>query len=150
MSCRHGRTRGPPAGDVAARGRSPPALLRPPWQALRLFVREVKRAELFRRAAAIAYTTLFALVPLFTTSLAFFTAFPALRDERERVQSLLFENLLPGAALRSAGFELERERAQREETVEDDQRRARRASGVHDRCDPTLGRCGRRHHDFPP
>lgn len=63
-----------------------------------LFIAELKRAELPIRAAATAYAFLFALIPLFTTSLAFFTAFPGLGAERERIESLLFVHLLPGAA----------------------------------------------------
>lgn len=63
-----------------------------------LFAAEVRRAELPVRAAATAYAFLFALIPLFTTSLAFFTAFPGLGAERARIEQALFTYLLPGAA----------------------------------------------------
>lgn len=63
-----------------------------------LFVAELRRAELPVRAAATAYAFLFALIPLFTTSLAFFTAFPGLGAERARIEKALFTHLLPGAA----------------------------------------------------
>lgn len=63
-----------------------------------LLAAELKRAELTTRAAATAYAFVFALIPLFTTSLAFFTAFPGLGGERDRIERALFSNLLPGAA----------------------------------------------------
>lgn len=65
--------------------------------ALLLFT-ELRRAELPVRAAATAYAFVFALIPLFTTTIAFFTAFPGLGDERQRIERVLFTNLLPGAA----------------------------------------------------
>lgn len=69
---------------------------RPSVGAVLLFA-ELKRAELPVRAAAVAYTFMFALIPLFTTTLAFFTAFPGLGAERKRIEAALFTNLLPGA-----------------------------------------------------
>lgn len=63
-----------------------------------LFAAEMRRAELPVRAAATAYAFLFALIPLFTTSIAFFTAFPGLGAERARIENTLFTHLLPGAA----------------------------------------------------
>lgn len=66
---------------------------------LLLLLAELKRAELPSRAAATAYAFIFSLIPLFTTSLAFFTAFPGLSNERDRIERALFSNLLPGAAM---------------------------------------------------
>ena len=63
-----------------------------------LLFSELKRAELPVRAAATAYSFVFALIPLFTTTIAFFTAFPGLSNERQRIERALFTNLLPGAA----------------------------------------------------
>jgi YihY family inner membrane protein len=63
-----------------------------------LFAAEMRRAELPVRAASTAYALLFALIPLFTTSIAFFTAFPGLGAERARIEQMLFTHLLPGAA----------------------------------------------------
>jgi YihY family inner membrane protein len=80
------------AGEVELAGRT-----RFSVGALLLFA-ELRRAELTTRAAATAYAFIFALIPLFTTTLAFFTAFPGLGGERDRIERLLFSNLLPGAA----------------------------------------------------
>lgn len=54
-------------------------------------------SDFLTRAAAISYSFVFSLIPLFTTTLAFFTAFPGLSVERERLTKLLFSQLLPGA-----------------------------------------------------
>lgn len=53
-------------------------------------------------AGSLAYTTLLALVPLFTVMFAVFSAFPAFRRMRDEVQTVLFESLVP-----SVGTEVE-------------------------------------------
>jgi membrane protein len=49
----------------------------------------------FNTAAAMAYTSLLALVPLMTIVFAIFSAFPAFQRLRTEAQSLLFKNLVP-------------------------------------------------------
>lgn len=51
-----------------------------------------------------AFTFVFSLIPLFATSLAFFTAFPGLQDQRERVLDLVFAQLLPEAVQEARGY----------------------------------------------
>ncbi len=46
-------------------------------------------------AGALTYTTLLALVPLLAIAFAVFSAFPAFEMAQERLESLLFENLVP-------------------------------------------------------
>lgn len=54
-------------------------------------------------AGALTYTTLLALVPLMTIAFAIFSAFPAFQAVQERIEILLFENLVPevGSVVRS-------------------------------------------------
>lgn len=58
----------------------------------------VKDSDLTVRAASTAYTFVFAMVPLLTTSLAFFTAFSGIETSREAISKYLYAWLLPGAA----------------------------------------------------
>ncbi|MEI8395460.1 MAG: YihY family inner membrane protein [Rhodospirillaceae bacterium] len=55
----------------------------------------------FNTAAALAYTSLLALVPFMTIVFAIFSAFPAFSRLRRQLQSMLFSNLVPevGAAV---------------------------------------------------
>src|SRR5690606_41473877 len=46
-------------------------------------------------AASLSYTFLLAMVPLMTVAFAVFTAFPAFERLQTRVQTLIFENLVP-------------------------------------------------------
>jgi membrane protein len=48
-------------------------------------------------AAALAYTSVFALVPLFATLLAILTAFPVYAEWRESVTQFVFRNFVPAA-----------------------------------------------------
>jgi membrane protein len=48
-------------------------------------------------AGALAFTSLFALVPLFTTVLAILTAFPVYSDWRQSVTEFVFRNFVPAA-----------------------------------------------------
>jgi len=50
------------------------------------------------RAAALAYTTLFSLVPLLAVSFAVFAAFPIFKDVSQKVQELVFENFVATSA----------------------------------------------------
>ncbi len=48
-------------------------------------------------AGALAYTTLFALVPLITAALGILTAFPVFAEWREQITRFMFENFVPSA-----------------------------------------------------
>lgn len=50
-------------------------------------------------AAALTYTTLLALVPLLTIAFSIFSAFPAFQAMQDRIEILLFENLVPEVGL---------------------------------------------------
>ena len=54
-------------------------------------------------AGALTYTTLLALVPLMTIAFSIFSAFPAFQAIQDRLEILLFENLVPevGSVVRS-------------------------------------------------
>ncbi|MBX9586324.1 MAG: YihY family inner membrane protein [Gammaproteobacteria bacterium] len=52
----------------------------------------------FTRAAALAYTTLLALVPLMTVSLALLSAFPVFQDGAQKIQDFVFSNFVAGSA----------------------------------------------------
>lgn len=52
-------------------------------------------------AAALTYTTLLAMVPLLAIAFAIFSAFPAFEAIQDRLEALLFENLVP-----EVGFEV--------------------------------------------
>ncbi len=62
-----------------------------------LLIRWLRRSDFSQRAAAGAFIFTFSLVPLLTTILAVFTAFPSLREEREMLLDYLVQYLLPGA-----------------------------------------------------
>jgi len=65
------------------------------------FVRYVARRfsndECLGAAATLAYTTLLSLVPLFAVSFTVLTAFPVFEAFNERIQDLLFANLVPAS-----------------------------------------------------
>lgn len=52
----------------------------------------------FTRAAALAYTSLLALVPLMTVSLALLSAFPVFQDVAQKIQDFVFSNFVAGSA----------------------------------------------------
>lgn len=53
--------------------------------------------ECLNAAATLSYTTLLSLVPLFAVSFSVLTAFPVFGDFNERIQDLLFDNLVPAS-----------------------------------------------------
>lgn len=52
----------------------------------------------FGRAASLAYTTLFSLVPLLAVSFAIFAAFPVFNDISAKIQQLIFDNFVATSA----------------------------------------------------
>ncbi len=61
-----------------------------------LLYRALWDSDLTTRAASLSYTLVFALIPLLTTSLAFFSAFAG-EQYQKKFQSMLLNYLLPGA-----------------------------------------------------
>lgn len=74
------------------------------WAGVLLVWDELYASDFLTRAAAISYNLVFSLVPLITTSLAFITAFPGLREQREEITGWLFSQLLPGAMQAVQGY----------------------------------------------
>ena len=66
---------------------------------LRLFLaylwQRFESDQCMRAAAALAYTSLLALVPLFTVLFVSLSAFPAFQDWRDVIESFLFRNFVP-------------------------------------------------------
>lgn len=59
-------------------------------------IRRFYRDDGMQAAAALTYTTLLALVPLLAIAFAIFSAFPAFEAVQDKIEALLFENLVPG------------------------------------------------------
>jgi len=59
---------------------------------------EFDNERCFSRAAALAYTTLFSLVPLLAVSFAIFAAFPVFSEVSNKVQQLIFDNFVTTSA----------------------------------------------------
>lgn len=57
------------------------------------------RDQGLQAAGALTYTTLLALVPLMTIAFAIFSAFPAFQSVQDRIEILLFDNLVPEVGL---------------------------------------------------
>lgn len=55
-------------------------------------------------AAALTYTTLLAMVPLLAIAFAIFSAFPAFEAIQDRLEAVLFENLVPEVGLEVRGY----------------------------------------------
>jgi len=60
-----------------------------------MLIYALRESDLTVRAAATAYTFVFSIVPLLTTTLAFVTAFPGLQDSRASLEDYLYSHLLP-------------------------------------------------------
>ena len=72
------------------------------WQFLRYLAERYAADQCTRAAAALAYTSLLALVPLFTVVFITMAAFPAFQDWRAGVEDFIFRNFVPalGAQVR--------------------------------------------------
>ncbi|MCK6544794.1 YihY family inner membrane protein [Myxococcota bacterium] len=64
---------------------------------VRLLFDAIARSDIMTRASALSFSFVLSLIPLLSTSLAFFTAFPALAEQRRRLEALIYSQLLPGA-----------------------------------------------------
>ncbi len=71
------------------------------WRRTRWFVRQVVQQfldnDLTANAAALTYTTLFAVVPMMTVTFALFSLLPEFESVGERLQSWVFDNFVPVA-----------------------------------------------------
>lgn len=65
------------------------------WLFLRYLARRFDSDQCLGTAAALAYTSLLALVPLFTVVFVSLSAFPAFQDWREVIESFIFRNFVP-------------------------------------------------------
>lgn len=63
----------------------------------RLLFGAVASSDVVTRASALSFSFVLSLIPLLSTSLAFFTAFPALSEQRRRLETMVYSQLLPGA-----------------------------------------------------
>ena len=71
-------------------------MLKFPWrQMLRTLWRRFREVRLGTTASSLTFTTVLALVPLFTLGLAIFTAFPIFSQVQEQLQRWLIESLVP-------------------------------------------------------
>ena len=64
----------------------------------RFLARRFLDDRLFQAAAALAYTTIFALVPLAIVVLGVLSAFPMVAEWRQDLTDYIFSNFVPGAA----------------------------------------------------
>ncbi|MEW5849434.1 MAG: YhjD/YihY/BrkB family envelope integrity protein [Myxococcota bacterium] len=62
-----------------------------------LLVETLRKSAITEKAGATAYSLVFSLIPLITTTLALFTAMPGLESERESLRDAAFQHLLPSA-----------------------------------------------------
>lgn len=65
------------------------------WLFVCYLVRRFEADQCLRTASALAYTSLLALVPLFTVLFVSLSAFPAFQDWRETIESFIFRNFVP-------------------------------------------------------
>jgi membrane protein len=64
---------------------------------LRRLLRRLTGVDIFRTAASLAFTTLFALVPLFTVAFTYVARFPVFERSQDALESLLLRYFLPGS-----------------------------------------------------
>lgn len=74
---------------------------------LAYLVRSFEQDQCLRAAAALAYTSLLALVPLFTVVFVTLSAFPAFQDWREAIESFVFRNFVPALGDQVRGYLVE-------------------------------------------
>lgn len=67
-------------------------------------VRRFLADRVAQSAAALTYTTLFAVVPMMTVTFVMLSAVPAFRDLGEPIQAFIFNNLLPRAGEQVVGY----------------------------------------------
>ncbi|NDE25618.1 MAG: hypothetical protein EB002_11375, partial [Betaproteobacteria bacterium] len=71
-------------------------LMQFPWQPMgRTLWRRFREVRLGMTASSLTFTTVLALVPLFTLGLAIFTAFPIFAKVQDQLQRWLIDSLVP-------------------------------------------------------
>ena len=65
------------------------------WLFLAYLARRFESDQCLRTASALAYTSLLALVPLFTVLIVSLSAFPAFQDWRDAMEGFVFRNFVP-------------------------------------------------------
>jgi len=68
------------------------------WWHVRQMWNQFLEHECLRAAAALTYTTLFAVVPLMTVTYTFFSILPEYSHIGEEVQAFIFQNFVPGSS----------------------------------------------------
>lgn len=63
----------------------------------RRILSDLQRDHYLQKAAALTYTTLFAIVPLLTVTYSMFSAIPAFHDVGQQIQHFIFSNFVPSA-----------------------------------------------------
>lgn len=74
------------------------------WDFLRLLWQQFKDDGCRESAAALTYTTLFAIVPVMTVTFAIFRAMPQMQDTGNGIQDWLFSYILPSADAQIQGY----------------------------------------------
>ena len=74
------------------------------WLFLAYLWQRFESDQCMRAAAALAYTSLLALVPLFTVLFVSLSAFPAFQDWRETIESFIFRNFVPALGEQVRGY----------------------------------------------
>src|SRR5215210_1468156 len=69
--------------------------LRAAWEFVLALVTRFREERVTQTAGSLTYTTLLALVPLFTVALAISTAFPVFDEWTTALQLFILENVLP-------------------------------------------------------
>jgi membrane protein len=67
------------------------------WEFVRLLFRQYKDDGCREIAAALTYTTLFAIVPVMTVAFAILSAMPALKGQGKEIQAWMFDYFVPAA-----------------------------------------------------
>ncbi|MDQ2994441.1 MAG: YihY family inner membrane protein [Pseudomonadota bacterium] len=73
-------------------------IIKATYNTCRNIVRQFIDDHCLSRAAALAYTSLLALVPLMTVSLSILAAFPVFQDVAAKIQEVVFANFVSGSA----------------------------------------------------
>ncbi len=67
------------------------------WEFWRFLLQRFMADQGTNNAAALTYTTLFAVVPMMTVTFSMLSAIPAFQDTGEQIQSFIFSNFVPSA-----------------------------------------------------
>lgn len=76
----------------------------PAWKFVERLLRRFFADRVPQSAAALTYTTLFAVVPMMTVTFVMLSAVPAFRELGEPIQAFIFRNLLPSAGEQVVGY----------------------------------------------